>query len=448
MSGPITHTPLAETLGRFVATLTFDDLPPALVQAAKLRLLDTLGAAMSGIEARTFRPFVEPVAPGPATIWATGEKATPPAAAYLNSFVSHATYMEDGSRFCGGHPSSVVFPAVLAVAEAENADGRALIAAAVAGYEVFLRLGRATYPEIVNRGLQSTAALGAVAAAAATASLRQLGPEETAHALALAANLGFGLKAALKASSHQPVQVARSCEGGVIAAAAASRGARGAPEIFEKGLLPLFGYDGDMAAITAGLGNSFSLEETYIKRHGGCRGNHAPIDLVTALVAEHGITVKDIAAIDIATDSVTLRADIEEPNTPEQAQFSLAFSIAAALIAGDALPRRYSTEMMERPEIRAFMRRITCRSEPALDEAFPYKRGVMASIRRHDGTLVTGSIDNALGEPEQPLGEAEVLAKFTALSSGRLRSVTSEVAEIVLRVEKHGELLRLHRLLS
>src|SRR5213075_2000196 len=112
-----------------------------------------------------------------ATLWGEERLASVREAALVNSFATHSTYLEDGSRFTGGHPSSVVIPAALAEAESRGQSGGELIAAVAAGYEVFLRLGRAIYPATVNRGFQSTAVLGAVSSAAAVARLRSLSAE-------------------------------------------------------------------------------------------------------------------------------------------------------------------------------------------------------------------------------------------------------------------------------
>src|SRR5213075_1261458 len=213
-----------------------------------------------------------------ATLWGEERLASVREAALVNSFATHSTYLEDGSRFTGGHPSSVVIPAAIAEAEARRASGAEVIAAIAAGYEIFLRLGSAIYPATVVRGFQSTAVLGAVSAAAAIANLRKLSPGAAGHALAIAANLGVGTKEALKSSASQPIQVARSCEGGLVAATLAESGLAGAEAVFEKGFLPAFAGEADIGPITANLGTQYRIGETYLKRHAGCRGNYAPVD--------------------------------------------------------------------------------------------------------------------------------------------------------------------------
>ena len=440
---------LAIRFGTFAADLRRDDLSADVIEDLKLRLLDLFGAAVSGIGAGTWRSFDRDPSPGKARLWASGRTGAPRDAAFLNSFVSHATYMEDGSRFCGGHPSSVVIPAALAAFDGqERGDGRALLVAIAAGYEVFLRLGRAVYPEVVLRGYQSTAALGAVASAATVASAHQLSRAETGHAIAIAACLGFGLKHALKASGSQPVQVARACEGGVIAADAAARGATGGADILEAALLPMLGGAFDPEVITQDLGRRFSVAETYLKLHGGCRGNHAPIDLVHDLLARSGRTVQDIVEIRINVDSVTHAADIERPETPAQAQFSARFAVAAHLLTGDALPDRYSPARLADPFQQALMARITVRSDQGLDADYPDRRGAQARIDFADGGSVEGTISNARGEPEVPVLWSGVEAKFMRLGEPTLGDDAARLRDLVADVERQHDLTGISALLA
>ncbi len=301
---------LAAALGQFTAGVRHASLPADVAAAVKLRILDTLGAGLAGVQLGNHRAVLALLESGRASahVWGEAVTATAREAALLNSFATHSTYLEDGSRYTGGHPSSVVIPAALAEAEVLQRSGADLIAAVAAGYEVFLRLGRAIYPATVVRGFQSTAVLGAVSSAAAVASLRRLSAEATSHAISIGANLGVGMKEALKCSESQPIQVARSCEGGIIAAKLAQQGLPGAPEIFEKGFLPAFAAAVDASSILAGLGSRYRIGETYLKRHAGCRGNHAPLDAALEVFAAERIEPARVHRVRVKVDTVTRAA--------------------------------------------------------------------------------------------------------------------------------------------
>ncbi|QJR12886.1 hypothetical protein DSM104443_03980 [Usitatibacter rugosus] len=452
---------LAAALGAFASRLDMPSMPPAVIEAVKVRVLDTLGAGLAGVQLHNHHrllPLLE--AQGPCRIW--GEELTGSAreTALVNSFATHSTYLEDGSRFTGGHPSSVVIPAVLAEAEIRHSDGRAVIAAVAAGYEVFLRLGRAIYPECVNRGFQSTALLGSVSASAALANLRGFSPAATGHAIAIGANLGIGFKEALKSSGSQPIQVARSCEAGFVAAALAGAGDAGAPLVLENGFLKAFGgikgsdpfiaikgSDPFIGEILEGLGTEFRIDETYLKRHAGCRGNHAPLDATIDLIVKEGVVPEQVKQVRVFVDTVTRAAAIEEPADGEQAQFSIGFSVALAFIERNASIFHYTTARLSDPHVKWMMERITVGVDPSLDVRYPDERGARVEIELTDGRVLNHSVSNARGEPEWPLSGVEVEEKFLALATPRLGDAARTVRDLTQNLDDMKDIRELTQLL-
>ena len=178
---------LANDFGQFISRTRYEDLPSAVIDLVKLRVLDLLAAGLAAYSLGCHKhllPLLQST--GRATAWGLGAKLSLRDATLLNTFLAHALYVEDGSRYTGGHPSSVVIPSAFAIAETERASGRDLIAAVAVGYEVFLRLGRALYPSLLDRGFQSTAVIGAAAAASTCANLLHYSPEAAKNALAIA----------------------------------------------------------------------------------------------------------------------------------------------------------------------------------------------------------------------------------------------------------------------
>lgn len=432
---------LVNEFGKFIAQTRYENLPANVVETVKLRVLDLLAAGLVGYHMGCHKQLL-PVLGGAeqAYVWGLGKKFSLRDATLLNSFLSHALYLDDGSRFTGGHPSSVVIPSAVALAETERATGRQLIAAVAAGYEIFLRLGRAIYPSTVVRGFQSTAVIGAAASAAACANLLRFSPEVAKNALAIACNLGVGLKEALKSSGSQPIQVARSCEGGVVAALFAGQGAEGADSILEGGFLKAFADNPATAGILTGLGTDFRIFETYIKVHGGCRGNHAPVDVTQDVVKANAIKPETIASVLIRVDSVTYAAEIHEPANGNEAQFSVAFAVAAALVNGDASIFQYTDAKVADPRIRAMMARIRVEVDQQLDKGYPDKRASSAEIVLVDGRRFNGYIPNAKGEPECPLSAAEIEDKFLTLTKDILPEGGEHVRDLVMGLETLNDL--------
>ena len=427
---------LVSEFGTFIARTRYENLPANVVETVKLRVLDALAAALTGYHMGCHKQLL-PLLGGAeqASGWGVGKRFSVRDATLLNSFLSHALYLDDGSRFTGGHPSSVVIPSAVALAEMERATGRRLIAAVAAGYEIFLRLGRAIYPSTVVRGFQSTAVIGAAASAAACANLLRFPPKAAKNALAIACNLGVGLKEALKSSASQPIQVARSCEGGVVAALFAGQGVEGADSILEGGFLRAFADNPATADMLTGLGTDFRIFETYIKVHGGCRGNHAPVDVAQDVVKANAIKPETIAGVLIRVDSVTYAAEIHEPANGNEAQFSVAFAVAAALVKGDASIFQYTDANVADPCIREMMTRIRVEVDQRLDQGYPDKRASSAEITLADGRRFTGHIDIAKGEPECPLSAAEIESKFLTLTRDILAGGGERVRDLVMGLE-------------
>ena len=428
---------LVHQFGRFVSATRYDRLPADVVEAIKVRILDVLAAGLVGCRLGAHERLLPLYnGAGQATVWGAGAKLPVREAALVNSFMAHSTYLEDGSRYTGGHPASVVIPGALALAESRHSSGTDLIAAVTAGYEVFLRLGGAIYPSTVVRGFQSTAVLGAASCAASCASLLRLDAAAAKNAIAIGCNLGVGLKEALKSSDSQPIQVGRSCEGGILAAQLAAAGATGADAIIEEGFLRAFADGAAAAGIADGLGTEYRVSETYLKIHGGCRGNHAPVDVAQDLVRDHSVRPDEIAALEVRVDSVTYAAEIHQPVNGNQAQFSVAFAVAVALVKGDASVFRYTDETLADPNVRAMMKRICVVVDTSLDAGYPDKRGATAEARLRDGRRLTAHIDNAKGEPESPLSAADIERKFMTLAGELLGPAAERVRDLVIALER------------
>jgi 2-methylcitrate dehydratase PrpD len=430
---------LVNELGRFTADTTYDSLNGELIDAIKARILDILGSGLAAVRLGTHDRLLQLFrgnSDTTAAVWGTNSSLPIREAALVNSFLGHSTYLDDGSRYSGSHPGAVVVPAPLALAESRRLSGKALIASVAAGYEVLLRVGQAIYPSTVTRGFQATAVLGSIGSAAATANLLRLDATASKNALAIACNLGVGLKEALKSSQSQPLQVARSCEGGMLAAFYAELGAEGADSIIESGFLKAFADNADASKILVDLGKRSRIFETYIKVHGGCRGNHSPIDVVRSLAYEYRFAPGDIASIEVYVDTVTYAGEIHDPQNGDQAQFSVPFSIAVAMLNGDASIFQYTDAQIRSAPVREMMKRIKVIVDKTLDEGYPDRRGSRAVVTLADGRHYQGILENAKGEPECPLTQQEIEGKFFALGREVLGDNADRARDIVMALEK------------
>ena len=435
---------ITSELGTFSSQLEFCELPPGVADAVKQRILDVLSAGLAGYQLGAHRQLLPLLrGPGEAVVWGAGSKLSLRDAVLVNSFLAHCTYMDDGDRYSGAHPGAVVIPSALALAEMQHLSGQALIAAIAAGYEVLLRIGQAIYPSAVVRGFQSTAILGAIGSAAACANLLRLSPAVTKNAIGLACNLGVGLKEALKCSASQPLQVARACEGGLLAALYAQQGAEAPDSIIENGFVKAFADRSDTSRVLMELGSRYRIFDTYIKIHGGCRGNHSPIDAVMDLMQAEQIAPRDIERISVSVDSVTMAGEIHDPINGNQAQFSAPFAIAVAVLEGDCSIFKFTDEKIASPSVRAMMQKIHVVLDKSLDESYPEKRGAVVEVTRKDGRTARLAIENAKGEPEYPLTADDIVRKFDSMAEAVLSANTPLVREMVMTLEDLGDAAQL-----
>ena len=255
----------------------------AVARAAANVLIDLIGCAAAGYPspaARSARHTVRRLyAAGPTALWFTGDKRRPEGAAMANSTAASALDLDDGHRQAGGHPGAAVVPAVLAVAAAAGANGRDVIAALRAGYEVAVRVAGAR--DFSRLDTLSTGRWCAYGVAAAAGLLVRDTPQVLATAFAIAGVLSPGLSAA----GYSTLMGNQVKEGipwavmtGLTALELARQGLTGPLDILDH---PDYF---DAAAITAGLGTGSALTAVYFKPYACCRWIHAAIDAIIELV--------------------------------------------------------------------------------------------------------------------------------------------------------------------
>ncbi len=425
-----------QVLAAFASALGPEDLPERVVRAAELRILDYLGTVFHVCREDPWRPVREVLEAreerAESTVIGRGTRLSRPSAAMVNTY----PYLSDGSRHAGGHCAWIVVPAALAAAEAQPApgpSGRDLVVAVVAGYEVLVRVGRAIYPAVQDRGFQPTTARGPLGAAAATSKILGLDAARTCHALSIAATLGGGLMGALSPWTCYALQNGRATESGVLAALAASAGSEGNAHVLETAFLPAFGPPRSVAVPPNAQGRPFAVESTYLKTHFGCRHAHGPIDTVLDLVRRDRIACRDVAALRLRISSTAMATcNRRGSRSPSEAAYDLPAILAVVLVHGDASFARFTPEVLASPEVTELANRVEVAEDPAFDAAFPERSPSAVDLTTRDGVVHSHRRDLPRGEPEEPLDASEIEAKFHALASATLdASARRRVVEFV-----------------
>lgn len=440
----------SESLADFVYHLSYESLPPEVVHQAKRCLLDYLGVALIGSTTETAekaRTFLSRFgSEGNNTVFGYGIKTEFFKATLINGITAHVTELDDGERRSTVHPGSSIIPALLSTAEKENADGRNVITALVAGYETALRIGRAIQPFHRNRGFHATATCSTFGAAMAAAKVLNLSREETASALGLAGTSASGLLQFLEDGSdikqYHPGKAA--CNGAMAAYLAAS-GFTGSSQVLEgkRAFLAATTDDCKVSEITDGLGKRFAILDVYFKPYAACRHCHAPIEAVLNMRDTHGVRTEDVKTIQVWTYKSAVDGHQDPcPQTVTGAKLSLPFSVAVALDTGWAGPREFTPEFFHHARVLELAKKVVVTEEPALSSLVPGKRAAIVELLTHNGDILRERIDLPKGEPENPLTDEELQRKFTGLASScRSQKQIESLLNIVENTEERfGEL--------
>jgi len=417
---------ITEQLTAFCAGLRLDGTPPAVIDKAKELLLDYLGVAYRGMQVESSQAALRAVralsGAGQATV--VGEEGGAPAAwaALANGTGAHALEMDDVTSKSSLHPGVAVFPAVLALAEELGSTAEEVLVAAIAGYEVMMRVGNALNPaSAYRRGFHPTGVAGAFGATMAAGRLLGLGERESVSALGIAGTTAAGsLEYLTDGAWTKRLNAGWAAHCGIVAARLAAEGFTGPASSIEGPLGLLRGHSDEpwLAEATAHLGESFELLDVSIKPYACCRYNHGLIDCVLRLAREHRLRPDDVEAIELGVLSggFPLVADpIERKRNPVNvvdAQFSAPFAAAIALVRGSAGLRDYTQANVDDPVVRSVMAKVRCYTDPALDDSYPEQWPAAVSIRLVNGQRLDARESHPLGEPENPVSRAALVQKF------------------------------------
>lgn len=384
-------TGAAECIADYVEGLTAADLSPVTSAIAQRAILDTVGVALCGYFERcaaVARAAVALSPSSPASVWGAGRnRASAADAAWLNAMAGHALDFDDYSEACFSHPSVVLLPAVLALAEQVDADGPSVVAAYVAGYEAMAAIALSMGAQTYRRGFHVTGTLGTLGASVAAAKVLDLTGGQLATALNIGCSLASGLRCNV-GTDAKPMHAALAAANGVRAAQLAAAGFTASPTALDGplGLIEVMG--GDVAAVTADcrrLGDYPFLAELApaVKLYPSCGMTHSAIAAALELRAV-------LPAAAARADGVVVRVPPQagwplkyhDPRTGLEAKFSMEYVVATALIDGDITLDHFRDDAIGRPDVRDLMARVK------LEASREYER----VVERHEGYPMTVEI--------------------------------------------------------
>jgi 2-methylcitrate dehydratase PrpD len=385
---------------------------------AALHLVDWIGCAAAGAASEpgtVFRDHAAQLPWGPARV-VLGSRSTARGAALVNGAFGNVLEMDDVHREAILHPGPVVIPAALALAAERDVSGPDLLDAILRGYEAMIRIGRA-----MGRGhyahFHPTATMGPFGAAAACGSLLGLDAERVAWALGNAGTQAGGVWQC----RHEPVMTkqwhtARAASAGLEAAELAALGLSGPRHILEgqQGLFAAMAPDARPQRVLDGPDEPWMVHATSFKPWPACRHAHAAVD--AALLLRERIAGRAIASVAVAAyaDAISF-CNRATPRSTIEAKFSLQHAVAVALLQGKPSLADFEPPALARPDLKALRERVSVAEDAGYTRAYPLHFGSSVAVTLEDGTTLREAVPDALGDPENPLDEAAILAKAAML---------------------------------
>lgn len=416
---------LVEILAEYARGESARDLPPEVVHYAKRALLDWFSALFPGSQAspatNLVRAYRAELGCGKSSLPGLGTTAFPGTAAWINGSASHSVEFDDIYRDAIYHPGCPTIASALAVAENLGSSGLELLRAITLGYEISTRIGVAVQPSHY-RFFHTTGTVGCFGGAASAAFLLAPGDAGVmSHALATAASLAAGLQQAFRSDAMtKPLHAGHAAWVGVNAASGAAAGVTGALDVLEgeAGFGAALSDAPQWSRLSKGLGQGYNITQVTQKNHGCCGHTFSAIDAALVLRAQLGGETAGIDAIRVFTAETPIKVTGNfEPRTAYECKFSLPYVVAHALLHGSVRLDAFSPQRIADPAIRALMGRITLQADPEMTATFPGMRSSRVSIALKDGRVLEQFQAHRKGDPEDPLSDAELNAKFEELVS-------------------------------
>ncbi len=433
-------------LSEFSYNLKYSDLSAEVVDTTKKYIADYYAAAFAGIKVNgEFNSAVESL------ILDMGGKEecdfifhpqrVPAAnAAFLSACYAHGADMDDGNRKAMGHVGAHVISAVMTMAQCLGSSGTDIITAVNVGYEVYNRVAAAVQPGLVHRGFHSTGTAGAIASGAAVAKLMGMNAEGIYNTMALSAIQSSGL--IIIAESGQcckPINPANAAKTGIISALIISKGVKSSayPLESKKGFFHAMSSQVDEEMITSGLGESFTITESYMKPYPSCRHTHCGIECALDIRKRLPLNaeIKSVKVY-IYKNAIDIAGQIKVPSVSDDAKFSVHYSLAVALLRG-----RFGLSDLDISAMDSELLRVIALTEliedPTMEKRDEGIRGCRVEVILSDGSVYDKTVLIPLGDAANPLSWNDIREKLRACSEGLLsEEEQSKLIDNILSLDK------------
>lgn len=451
---------ISQIWAEYAVNLTFEDLSPEAIAAAKMFIFDSFGCALGGSKTEDFHilqeTFREIGGRGECSVIGSDLKTDVRSASLINGVaIRGLDYNDVYWKQDPSHPSDLL-PAAFCVGEREKKSGKDLLTATVIAYELEMRLMEAAFPGIRELGLHH-ATLTAFVSPVVAGKMLGLNAAQIANAIGISGshNVTLGAVTAGTLTMMKNTVDPMATEAGVFAALLAQKGYQGTMPIFEgrEGLFESIGEDWKPEVLTDCLNSrQFKIVDCSIKPFPSEALTHAPISAVLDLIFKHDLKPEQIEIIEVHTlkRAAEILADEKKYviDSRETADHSLPYCIAAAVVRRKLTPNEFTRESLRDPQILANVPKVKAVLEPSFEERFPAEQPCKVLIKLTNGETLETERAYPKGDPRDPLSTSELKEKFAVLAQGILDNTQCEaVYDAVYDLENIAEIGDLMKLL-
>ena len=418
---------VTRTLAKFLVSHKAADLPEAVRHEGARSLLNWVACAVGASKHETVKRALAALydlsGPRDATILGRSERVDIFQAALLNGATSHTFDFDDTHMKTVIHPSGPVASAILALAERQPVSGRNFLHAFILGVEAECRIGNSVFPNHYDTGWHITATAGVFGAAAAAGRLLKLNEQQMVWALGTAATQACGIRETF-GTMAKPLHPGIAARNGLLAALLAKKNVTSAEEGIEgrRGFAAILSTKFVPEEITEGLGNTWEILANSYKPYACGVVIHPAIDGCIQLRNEHKLTLDAIERIDLKVHPLVLElTGRRTPRAGLEGKFSIYHSCAAAIFLGEGGEAAYSDAIVRNPQVIRLRDQVN-----AVVQAGVQEDQVHISMKLKDGRTLEKTIEHVVGSLARPMSDADLEAKFHALSKGILSSAQTE----------------------
>lgn len=448
----------ATSFAEFATSLSVEDIPADVVDRARLHILDAIGCALAASgrsEAGVLIGAVEGMGlePGDHPVMGRSTRLGLREAVVANAALVHYLDFDDTHTASVTHVSAPIVPLVIALAQRLHSSGEEMLAAYIAGVEIMARVGLVSPGGFHAAGFHATAVCAPFGAAVAACRLLGADSESARTAQGLALSFTGGTNEWLAEGAwNKRFHPGMAAVSGLQAAMLGTGRVRAVefPYAGERGLYNQFAVGGprDWSAAD-GLGQRWEMMGTSIKPFPSCHSNHAFAEMALMAVHERGVDPDRVNAVhaEISAPQLSIVAEPAElkrhPATTYEAQFSLHYTVAAAMVQGQFAMSQVPESLQLDPQITRIMQLVNV--TPMTDSLFPTAYSGRMTVETYDGELLPLELPVNLGHERRPLDQKAIVDKFYANAELALEPERSkDIAEAVLHLEAFEDVANLN----